>query len=112
MITNSPSNRKEKFFSQLKLSKTTKANYRAAINSTFLTTYLKGEYGTTDLFDITDLSVLWDIYSYINLHPKNIGNHRAYSAAIMKYIRFLNNGEKYGKRIDYNIKKTPKYGKQ
>ena len=36
-----------------------------------------------------------------NLHPKNISNHRIYSCVIMKYIRFLNNGKKIGKRIDY-----------
>jgi hypothetical protein len=39
-------------------------------------------------------------HSKINLHPKNIENHRAYSAATMKYIRFLNDGKKYGHRID------------
>lgn len=98
----STSNRKEAFYASLNLSATTVGNYRSAINSSFLTRYLKDKYGTSDLFDFTDLGLLWDIYTDINLHPKNISNHRAYTAAIMKYIRFLNNGQKYGKRIDYN----------
>lgn len=60
------------------------------------------------LYQITDLETLWKLYSKINLHPINISSHRAYSAAIMKYIRFLNNGEKYGRRIDYNKSKRQK----
>lgn len=96
-----PSIRKADFFESLNLSTTTTNNYRSALNSSFLLEYLKQEYDTFDLFEIVELDKLWEIYSKINLHPKNISNHRAYSAAIMKYIRYLNKGNKYGKRIDY-----------
>ena len=66
---------------------------------------LRLEYGIDSIFEMTDLQDLWDFYSLINIHPKNVSRHRAYSAPIMKYIRFLNNGNKYGKRIDFNRKK-------
>lgn len=92
--------RKDQFFEQLNLSENAKRNYRNALNSKYLKEMLKSEYDIESLFEITDLNVLWNFYSLINLHPKNVSNHRAYSAAIMKYIRFLNNGNKYGRRID------------
>ena len=92
--------RKDDFYKSLNLSERTALNYRIAIQSSFLTGFLKDELGTLNLFEIVDLNVLWDLYSKINQHPKNIKNHRAYSAAIMKYIKFLNNGQKLGKRID------------
>ena len=44
----------------------------------------------------------------MNLHPKNVEQHRIYSSAIMKYIRYLNNGERYGRRIDYKVKRSKK----
>lgn len=93
--------RKNHFFSQLNLSDTTLRNYKVAFNSTFLKEMLLKECDGKQLFQITDLDVLWKLYSKVNLHPVNINNHRLYSAAIMKYIRFLNNGERYGRRIDY-----------
>ena len=92
-----PSRRKADFYESLKLSPTTTSNYRSALQSSFL----KDQYNNLDVFEIVDLEALWDLYSKINLHPKNISNHRAYSAAIMKYIRYLNQGVKYGKRIDF-----------
>lgn len=98
-------NRKEKFFEQLNLSEATARNYRNALNSTFLKGKLYSELGVMSLFEITDLNTLWDFYTIINVHPKNISNHRSYSAAVMKYIRFLNNGNKVGRRIDYNKKR-------
>jgi len=93
------------FFEQLNVSPRTKLNYKTAINSSFVKRILKGFGDTDNLFDITDLEKLWVVYSHINLHPVNLANHRTYSAAIMKYIKFLNGGKKYGKRIDY---KKPK----
>ena len=98
-------NRKEKFFKQLNLSEAAVRNYRNALNSTFLKGKLYSEFGVASLFEITDLNILWNIYSLVNVHPKNVSTHRSYSAAIMKYIRFLNNGNKVGRRIDYNKKK-------
>lgn len=94
--------RKEKFYSQLTLSSTTISNYKAALNSSYLRELLRDKYEVLDIFEIVDLKILWNIYSFVNLEPKNIANHRAYSAPIMKYIRFLNNGKKYGRRIDSN----------
>lgn len=93
------------FYAQLDVSNRTKQNYRNAINSTFVKKTLEMFSDTNDLFAIKDLELLWKVYSYINIHPINIANHRGYSAAIMKYIRYLNDGKKYGKRIDYNKNK-------
>ena len=97
--------RKSAFFSQLNLSEKTLCNYKNALNSTFLKEIIHNECNYNSLFEIIDLEVLWKIYSTINLHPDNINKHRMYSAAIMKYIKFLNGGKKYGRRIDY---KRPK----
>jgi hypothetical protein len=94
-------NRKKQFLSQLNLSETTLKNYKVAFNSAFLKEMLLKECDGKQLFQITELDVLWNLYSKVNLHPRNVSYHRIYSAAIMKYIRFLNNGEKYGRRIDY-----------
>lgn len=99
------SKRKASFYEQLSLSKSTIANYKASLNSSFLKDVLKSDFGVLDVFEIIDIEDLWKLYSKINLAPQNIKNHRCYSAAVMKYIRFLNNGIKYGKRIDY---KKPK----
>lgn len=90
--------RKAAFYSQLNLSESTVVNYRAAINSKFLKDNLLECCGVLELFEVTDLDLLWKLYSKINLAPRNISNHRAYSAAIMKYVRFLNNGQKYVKK--------------
>ena len=94
------------FYAQLELSDVTIQNYKASLRSRFLKEYLETNYNVSSIFQITDLEVLWKIYSAINLHPVNIANLRGYSAAIMRYIRFLNNGKKYGKRIDYNKKRA------
>lgn len=94
-------NRMTDFYNQLQLSKNSMRNYKNALNSSFMKEQLLKECGETSLFCIVDLDVLWNFYSKINLHPKNIENHRAYSAATMKYIRFLNDGKKYGHRIDF-----------
>lgn len=92
---------KENFFNQLNLAESTIKNYKVAFNSTFLRNFLMNECGENVLSDIVDLDTLWLLYTKINLHPKNVRNHRIYSCVIMKYIRFLNNGKKIGKRIDY-----------
>lgn len=97
--------RKIDFYKQLNVSPRTQYNYRSAITSTFVKGVLNDYCGTNDLFEINDLDKLWIIYTHINLHPTNIATHRAYSAALMKYIKFLNNGKKYGKRIDWGKKK-------
>ena len=94
----SASKRKDDFFKSLNLSETTTNNYRSALHSSFLVGILNDEYNTLDPFEIVDVKVLWCLYDQINSHPKNIRNHRAYSAAIMKYIRYLNNGQRIGKR--------------
>lgn len=60
--------------------------------------------GKTNVFEITDIKSLWKIYSVVNIHPKNITQHRNISCALMHYIRFLNNGEKYGHRVDFKDK--------
>ena len=93
---------KEQFYSSLIGSERTLLNYRNAINSSYIRGVLSRFYGTSNLFDLSDLEQLWKVYSFVNLDETNIRNHRIYSAALMKYIRFLNNGEKYGQRIDSN----------
>ena len=98
--------RRDDFFEQLNLSQAVSRNYLNALNSSFLKGILYSEYGKTSLFEITDLNTLWDFYTMINVHPKNFRTHRSYSAAIMRYIRFLNNGKKVGRRVDYNKKRN------
>lgn len=90
-------NRQIQFYKGLNVSERTRQNYQRAIRSSFLKEILYERCGTYNLFDVVDIKKLWDVYSLVNLHPKNENNHRNYSAAIMKYIRFLNNGQKYGK---------------
>ena len=100
--------RMERFFSQLNLSESVARNYKNALNSTFVKVILAEKSNKESLFEITDIEELWNLYSFINLHPKNVAHHRVYSAAVMKYIRFLNDGKKYGRRIDYNCSKKKK----
>ena len=102
-----PNQRYNDFYNQLEVSPRTKLNYRNAIKSSFVKGVLNQYCSTDNLYGITDLKLLWKVYSFINLHPTNVANHRIHSTAIMKYIRFLNNGERYGRRIDYN-KPRPK----
>lgn len=90
----------QKFFKSLTVSERTVLNYRNCISSSYVRSILKDQCDTTNLFDITNLEQLWKVYSFVNLHETNVRNHRIYSTAIMKYMRFLNNGEKYGRRID------------
>ncbi len=88
--------KKRLFFSMLTGSDRTVKNYKAAIGSSYIKNVLTRMYGKSDLFEFTDLEELWKVYCFVNLDDTNIRNHRIYSAAIMKYIRFLNHGEKYG----------------
>lgn len=93
------------FYNQLNLSEASMRNYKTALNSTLIKEILLKKYGETNIFNIVELDKLWTVYCKINLHPQNIQKHRIYSAALMKYIRFLNDGKKYGRRIDYQKKK-------
>lgn len=97
--------RKKRFFESLNVSQNTMRNYMVSINSSLVKQFVKSK-NFSSLFEIDDLNILWDLYSDINLHPKNIAAHRSYSAAIMKYIRFLNNGVKIGHRVDYKKKRV------
>lgn len=100
-------NREFQFYRELGVSERTRQNYQRAIRSSFMKDFLNEHLGTRNLFEVENIKELWEVYSLINLHPKNVSNHRNYSAAIMKYIRFLNNGERYGRRKDYG-KEKPK----
>lgn len=93
--------RKIAYRSSLNVSEVTKRNYFSSIRGSLLCDALEAEFGTKDLFAIVDLEKLWKVYCYINLHPKNIATHRNISCALMSYIKFLNNGQRYGKRIDF-----------
>ena len=92
------------------LSERTINNYQTSLRSRFIKGLLMTNFSTDNLFNIDSLDKLWKLYSLTNLHPTNISNHRRYSCAIMKYIRFLNNGNKYGKRIDYQRPRTIRKG--
>lgn len=98
--------REVNFFNQLSLSENTFRSYRAALKSVLLKDVLFKFCNCISIFEITDLDKLWNVYSFLNIHPKNVSSHRCYSAVVMKYIRFLNDGKKYGKRIDYGRKKV------
>lgn len=99
------SKRRNKFLSQLVLSDSSKRRYKDALDSPFLIEFIRNEFNTESIYMLQDLKILWKLYSMINLHPTNVRMHRYYSAPIMKYIRYLNGGEKYGKRIDYMKKR-------
>ena len=102
MLSNNMSEqRKEEFYSSLKLSESTIRHYKAVLKSKFLCDVLRSRFNIQDIFDVTDLEVLWSVYSTINVHPKNVEMHRICSSGIIKYIRFLNNGQRVGKRVDY-----------
>ena len=94
-------NRETGFYSQLNLSRTTINHYKVALDSKFIRTLLSERYGYNTVFAVSDLDLLWEFYTVLNLHPHNIANHRVYSAAVNRYIKYLNNGNKYGRRIDY-----------
>lgn len=96
------------FLNQLNVSDRTKHNYESALNSRFVKNYLYELYGINSIFEITKLEQLWELYCKINVHSTNIANHRGYSCAIMRYIRFLNGGKKYGRRIDADKNMTRK----
>lgn len=100
--------RKTNFIAQLNLSEATTRNYITALNSSLLKEMLLVECDGKQLFEITDLDVLWKLYSKLNIHPRNISTHRVCSAVVMKYIKFLNGGKKYGRRIDYNRSRPKK----
>lgn len=100
--------RKKNFIAQLNLSDTTTRNYITALNSSLLKEMLLEECDGKQLFEINDLDELWKLYSKINVHPRNISTHRICSAAVMKYIKYLNGGKKYGKRIDFNRSRPKK----
>lgn len=93
--------RQTAFWEQLEISRSTRNNYNSALKSQFMKDCV-AEYGVESIFEITDLKLLWILYCKINLHPINVKNHRGHSAAVMKYIRFLNDGKKLGRRIDFN----------
>ena len=100
--------READFLAQLTLSESSLRNYKFALNSTLLRETLEQECGVSSLYELTDLDTLWRLYCKINLHPKNVAAHRAYSAAVMKYVRFLNHGEKYCVRKERKKKKKGK----
>lgn len=93
------------FFDSLDVSNNTKRVYKQSLNSSFLKNFLKDEYGYESIFETDDIKILTAIYCSLNVHPKNILNHRGYSASVMKYIRFLNKGVKPVKRTDFGVKK-------
>lgn len=81
-------NNQQLFFDWLDGSERTVLNYKNAINSTYLKTVLKTMFDTSNLFDLSDLVQLWQMYSFVKQDDNNVRNHRIYSSAIMKYMRF------------------------
>ena len=100
--------RKELFFTSLSIAEATKRNYKTGLNSSFFKDFLLTRFECKNLFDITDLEKLFEIYSAVNIHPKNEEMHRVCSAAVMKYIRFLNNGPKYPQKTQQEYPRIPK----
>ena len=100
--------RKELFLTSLTIAEATKRNYKTGLNSTFFKDFLLTRFDCRNLFDITDLEKLFEIYIAVNIHPKNEEMHRVCSAAVMKYIRFLNNGKKYSRHKEPEEPCTPK----
>lgn len=93
--------RKEQFIASLQTTHKRWNNYVLALNGKFVTQILTESFGINSIFDVTDLNKLWEIYTAVNINPHNLATHRLFSSAIMSYIKFLNNGKRIGKRIDY-----------
>lgn len=93
------------FLDSLDVSEKTRRVYKQSLRSSFMKNFLKDEYGYESIYEIDDITILTAIYCSLNVHPKNILNHRGYSASVMKYIRFLNKGVKPVKRADFGVKK-------
>ena len=105
-IMNISEKRSSDFYAQLNLSPVTLNTYRSALNGKVLRGVIsKVDDSIESIFEITDLDILWAIYTEVNIHPSNIKNHRSISCAVMKYIRFLNKSKKIGKRIDFGKKR-------
>jgi len=100
--------RKELFFASLTIAEATKRNYKTGLNSSFFKDFLAKKFKCKNLFEITDLDKLFEIYPDVNIHPKNEEMHRVCSAAIMKYIRFLNDGKNIVERKNTNNHEYPK----
>lgn len=103
-----PKERRDAFFSSLTLSDATIHNYKTALSSSFFKEFILTNFQKNSLFEIIDLDILVELYTTINIHPKNIQLHRVCSAVVMKYIRFLNNGNKIVRRKDYNKPRAPR----
>ena len=104
--------REIQFRETLEVSDRTRIDYIRAINSKFMKEELMKHFGLSSLFEISDVKALWEFYTQLNLHPKNIKNHRGYSAPIRKYISFLNHGKKYGRKTDLNKSRNNKRRRQ
>ena len=100
--------RKEQFFASLTIAEATKRNYKTGLNSSFFKDFLATKFKYQSLFEITDLDKLFEIYTNVNIHPKNEEMHRVCSAAVMKYIRFLNGGKKYNGKKEHEQPRIPK----
>lgn len=89
------------FYKSLNVTQGTVSSYKNSLRDSILLELLKKDYNISNIFEIVELETLWSIYCKIKDHPKNLSQHRRYTAAIMKYIRYLNDGKKYGRRIDF-----------
>lgn len=108
MKNNKVSQRKDDFFEQLNLSESTTRNYRQILTGDFLRNIIMAKFKRQDIFEMTSLEELVELYSIIILHPQNLRGHRLCSSAIMRYIKFLNGGKKYSVRKDYKNKRSKK----
>lgn len=93
--------RKESFIASLQTTHKRWNNYVLALNSKLVTQILTESFGINNIYEVTDLNKLWEIYTVVNINPQNLATHRLFSSAVMSYIKFLNNGKRIGKRIDY-----------
>lgn len=100
--------RKELFFASLTIAEATKRNYKTGLISSFFKDFLATKFKYHSLFEITDLDELFEIYNNVNIHPKNEEMHRVRSAAVMKYIRFLNGGKNTMERKNTSYHEYPK----
>ena len=75
-----------------KIKKTTALGYMSALNTnSFVNEIVRTKYNTSDLFEISDKSILSEIYNDVLLDKRNRQGHSRYTAALAFYITFITN---------------------
>ena len=63
--------------------------YGIYLRSNIVRKYVQNKSEVDNIFDVTDMDVLLDIYDAVKLDDNNIRLHNVYSGAISAYIKYL-----------------------